>query len=132
MSVLNRVDVTPSGDWSAIPISGRLVWAALDGDKIATYWEVPSNPEPGSGWTLIRTDQLPFDSDVIGGPPPYRAHWAGIDGAVAFINDEVFLWTVEVPLAGPPFTLPPVVGVEGHALNIALYPKNETLAPPED
>ncbi|MBF6416986.1 hypothetical protein [Nocardia cyriacigeorgica] len=128
---MNRIDITPSLNWSAIPMSGRLVWAAAAGNKIATYWAYdPTDAPNGSGWTLIRTDVLPFDSDIIGGPPPYRARQAGLDGAIPFINGELFLWWLAVPAWGPGVGEPAPIGVEGEPPVMTLYPKNSELPPP--
>ncbi|WP_280499028.1 hypothetical protein [Nocardia cyriacigeorgica] len=134
MTALHRLNVIPSPDWSAVPTGGtRLVWAEMDGDVIATYWEAPDHPaEGGSGWQLIRTDVLPFDSGVVGGPPPYRPRQSGIDGAVAFINSGFFLWTYEIPawFPAPEVGAPPPVGVVGHTPELTLYPENKDIAPP--
>jgi len=99
---------------------------------IATFWHAQAETNHStSGWVLIRTDDLPFESDVIGGPPPYRGHVAGLDGAVPFINDAVFLWVFEVPEYGLTVGNPPPIAVEGEAPTFTLYPKNEDVTPPE-
>lgn len=127
MTMLHRLNVIPSTDWSAIPTGGRqLRWAAMDGDVIATFWEAQDNPtEATSGWQLIRTDVLPFETDLVGGPPPYRPRHSGIDGAVAFVNNELFLWVYEIPV-----WTPPLFGVTGEAPVVTMYPKNTDLVPP--
>lgn len=135
MPVVNRIDITPSPDWSAIPMGGRLVWAVVNGTKISTYWAYePTDPPTGSGWTLIRTDVLPFESDIIGGPPPYRARHAGLDGAVPFINAELFLWWLPVPAWGPNVGAgePAPIGVAGEPPVMTWYPKNSDITPPPE
>lgn len=135
MSVLNRIDVIPSEQWSAIPAGGqRLVWATADDGKIATFWLASSdtNETTSSGWALIRTDVLPYQGVLVGGPPPYRGREAGLVGAEAFVNDEFFLWVYDIPAWGPPQVIgePAPIGVEGEPLNLTLYPKNSDLTPP--
>lgn len=131
MSSVHRTNVIPSSEWSAIqPASSRLLWAAMDGDIIATYWANSPEPITDINWILIRTDVLPFEADLVGGPPPYKPRHAGLDGAMPFINGELFLWVYEVPRLGPPAGEPPAAGVAGEHLNLTLYPKNSDLVPP--
>ncbi|MFF4027027.1 hypothetical protein ACFYY5_29680 [Nocardia elegans] len=124
MAQLNRVDIIPSADWSVIATSGRLVWAAIINDLIATYWyEADDAPELG-GYHLIRTDTLPDAHSVIG-PGPILPYWpkvAEIDGAYPFVNSDLFLWVAKVGAL-------PTYAIEGVTPTVT-YPLNQNLTPP--
>ncbi|MBF6277073.1 hypothetical protein [Nocardia nova] len=122
-SQLNRVDIIPSADWSVVSTSGRLVWAAIMDDLIATYWH--STGDEAEGYYLIRTDTLPDTHSVVGVPPdpflPYTPRSVDLPGAYPFINSEVFLWAAKVPAV-------PDYAIEGVAPAVT-YPLNRNIAP---
>lgn len=121
-SQLNRVDIIPSADWSVVSATGRLVWATIAGDLIATYWY--STEAEDEGYHLVRTDTLPDTHSVVGLPGsivPYTPRIVDLPGAYPFVNAEVFLWACEL---GPVTDY----AIEGVTPAVT-YPVNQNLTP---